>query len=74
MLKSLTRESADVQRRIEGDSGDGNDKCMKLSLPVDTFHSKVMYVDLSVLISVSTDDDDELQLKSLNTFLMLLKL
>ena len=71
MLKSLTRESADVQRRIEGDSGNGNDKWMKLSLPVDTFHSKVMYVDLSVLISVSTD---ELQLKSLNTFLMLLKL
>ena len=71
MLKSLTRESADVQRRIEGDSGDGNDKWMKLSLPVDTFHSKVMYVDLSVLISASTD---ELQSKSVNTFFMLLKL
>ena len=71
MLKSLTRESADVQRRIEGDSGDGNDKWMKLSLPVDTFHSKVMYVDLSVLISASTG---ELQSKSVNTFFMLLKL
>ena len=47
---------------------------MKLSVPVDTFHSKVMYVDLSVFINSSTDVDDDAVLNSLNTCLMLLKL